>query len=126
MIAQGTFEIDMTPHADKEAPVGRFTLDKLYQGDMVGKGIGQMISKRFENGVAVYYAIEEFSGEVMGKKGAFTLIHKGFLNNESQSLEIVILDGSGSNELVSIEGTMDITNKDGVHGYALEFGFGKV
>lgn len=123
MIAQGNFEINMKPHEDQEAPVGRFTLDKVYTGDMEGKGLGQMISKRLENGVAVYFAIEEFSGQVKGKKGSFTLIHKGFLNEKSQSLDITILDSSGSDELASISGTLRITNVDGDHSYELDFSF---
>ena len=44
-----------------------------------------MISKRTENGTAVYYAIEEFSGSVKGKNGGFTLVHKGHMSKESQS-----------------------------------------
>lgn len=121
MIATGNFEIIMTPQTDEETPAGRFTLDKTYQGDMVGKGLGQMISKRVENGAAIYFAIEEFTGSVNGKKGAFTLAHKGSMNADSQSLEIDILEGSGSDELGSITGTLSIQQMDGVHSYELRY-----
>ncbi|MEO9484882.1 MAG: DUF3224 domain-containing protein [Ekhidna sp.] len=121
MIAKGTFEIIMNPQTDEGVPAGRFTLDKTYQGDMVGKGLGQMISKRVEDGGAVYFAIEEFSGTVDGKKGEFTLAHKGFMDKNSQTLQIDILEGSGSDELATISGTLTITQADGVHHYELHY-----
>ena len=78
-----------------------------------------MISKRTESGVAVYYAVEEFSGSVKGKNGTFTLIHKGYMSKESQSLEVLVLEGSGSGEFESISGSMVITQ--GPNGHSYEF-----
>ena len=121
MIAKGTFEINMKPGADEEAPAGRFILDKSYEGDMKGKALGQMISKRIEGGAAVYFAIEEFEGSVNGKSGAFTLAHKGFMNKDTQSMEIDILEGSGSGELATISGSLIIKQADGIHNYELTY-----
>ena len=59
MSANGTFGVDLTPQEDIGSPVGRMLIKKTYLGDMNGSGAGQMISKRTENGAAVYYAIEE-------------------------------------------------------------------
>jgi len=121
MSAKGTFEVHLTPQEDVETPAGRMLINKTYQGDLIGFGTGQMISKRTENGTAVYYAVEEFSGSVTGKKGGFTLLHSGRMNSESQSLEIIILDGSGSGELESISGSMVIIQDSSGHSYELEF-----
>lgn len=121
MIAKGTFEINMVPQSEDQMPAGRFTLDKAYKGGMEGQGLGQMISKRIEGGAAIYFAIEEFSGSIGGKKGSFTLAHKGFMNAEGQSLEIEILEGSGTDELANISGTLSIQQVDGVHNYELEY-----
>ena len=121
MNAKGTFEVNLTPHADADSPAGRMVIDKIYLGDINGTGIGQMISKRTESGAAVYYAIEEFSGSVKGKSGAFTLIHKGYMSKESQSLEIVILEGSGSGEFENISGSMVITQGENGHTYELTY-----
>ncbi len=93
MSAKGQFEINLTPQKDENSE-GRMLIDKTYSGDLTGTGIGQMISKRTELGSAVYYAIEEFSGELNGKLGSFTLIHSGVINKESQTLEITVLEGS--------------------------------
>jgi hypothetical protein len=64
MTVTGTFEVDLKPQADADTPAGRMLIDKTYSGDMTGSGKGQMISKRTESGIAVYYAIEEFSGSM--------------------------------------------------------------
>ena len=121
MSISGKFEITLEPQTDESNPAGRMTINKVYTGSIKGTGIGQMISKRIENGAAVYFAVEEFSGSVKGKSGAFTLIHKGFMSKDSQTLDISILKGSGQGELENISGTMDITQKDGSHFYELDY-----
>jgi hypothetical protein len=121
MPANGTFDVDITPKDDVEHPAGRMLIRKTYLGDMKGSGIGQMISKRTGNGVAVYYAIEEFSGSVKGKNGGFTLVHKGYMDKESQSLDVTVLEGSGSGELQDISGSMLIVQDASGHKYELMF-----
>ena len=121
MTASGTFEVDLKPQEDVGSPAGRMLITKTYLGDMNGSGIGQMISKRTENGTAVYYAIEEFSGSVRGKGGGFTLVHKGHMSKETQSLEVVILEGSGSGELKNVSGSMLIIQGTNGHSYELRF-----
>ena len=96
-------------------------IKKVYTGDMNGSGTGQMISKRTEAGTAVYYAIEEFSGSVKGKTGRFTLVHKGYMSKESQSLKVTILEGSGGGELQNISGSMRIVQDENGHRYELTF-----
>jgi hypothetical protein len=123
MHAKGSFEVNLTPHTDAGFPAGRMVIDKTYLGDISGSGTGQMISKRTGSGAAVYYAIEEFSGSIQDKSGAFTLIHKGVMSNDSQSLEVVILEGSGSGELKNISGSMLITQDTNGHTYELAYEF---
>jgi len=121
MTAIGTFEVNLTPQEDAGSPAGRMLIKKTYLGDINGTGIGQMISKRIENGTAVYYAIEEFSGSVNGKTGRFTLVHEGHMSSDSQSLEITILEGSGSGKLQNISGSMLIVKDANGHRYELTF-----
>jgi hypothetical protein len=121
MSATGDFEVDLSPQADEGAPAGRMILHKKYRGEMTGSGIGQMISKRTENGTAAYYAIEEFSGSIDGKSGAFTLVHQGSMNQDTQSLEITVLEGSGSGELATITGSMLITQDENGHRYEFRY-----
>lgn len=121
MSANGTFEVELTAQEDPGFPVGRMQIRKTYLGDMSGSGVGQMISKRTENGTAVYYAIEEFSGSVKGQTGRFTLVHKGKMSSESQSLDVTILEGSGDGELQNISGSMQIVQDADGHRYELTF-----
>jgi len=121
MLVCGKFEIDLTPEEDAGHPAGRMLLQKTYLGDMSGTGVGQMISKRTESGAAVYSAIEEFTGTVDGKKGAFTLFHVGRMNSEEQSSEIIIVESSGTGELENISGTLLITQDADGHSYELTY-----
>lgn len=119
--AKGTFEVALKPQKDGGFSAGRMLIDKVYSGDIVGSGKGQMISKRTEVGPAVYYAIEEFSGLIEGIQGSFTLLHRGFMNKDTQSLEVSILAGSGSGDLESISGSMTITQDSDGHAFQLEY-----
>ena len=121
MKAEGAFEIKLEPATDDTAPAGRMIINKEYAGNIVGSGVGQMLSKRTENGAAVYSAIEEFVGTVDGKPGTFTLSHYGFMSEESQELKIEIVPGSGSGELASISGSLQIVQNEGKHSYVLTY-----
>ena len=121
MTAKGSFEVNLTPQDDADSPAGRMVIDKVYLGDINGSGVGQMISKRTRSGEAVYFAIEEFSGSIKGRSGAFTLIHKGYMSKESQSLEVVILEGSGTGELETISGSMVIAQAADGHTYEFTY-----
>lgn len=117
----GSFDVIMEPQQDSDAPVGRMLIKKQYSGGLSGSGIGQMLSKRTESGTAGYLAIEEFEGSLDGKLGSFTLVHNGFMSAEAQSLEVKILQGSGSGELENISGSMEISQADGGHQYTFSY-----
>lgn len=121
MTSNGIFEIQLTPQQDSEHPAGRMLINKAYSGGMTGHGTGQMISKRIDSGPAAYFAIEEFNGTLDSRTGSFTLLHRGYMDSESQSLDITILKDSGSGELAGISGSMQITQHDGGHQYVLEY-----
>ena len=121
MSATGIFEVNLDPQNDENAPAGRMIIDKKYSGALVGKGIGQMISKRTETGSAIYSAIEEFEGSLDGKKGAFTLIHYGEMSATGQKLEVNIVADSGSGELENISGSLKIIQEDKMHKYVLNY-----
>lgn len=119
--AEGTFEVNLTPAQD-ETDVGRMSLDKTYAGPLSGVAKGQMLSLRTETaGSAAYVALEHFEGELEGKKGGFSLVHKGLMDKGATSLEVNIVPDSGAGELVGISGTLDIVIEDGKHFYVLEY-----
>ncbi|NKB87502.1 MAG: DUF3224 family protein [Acidobacteria bacterium] len=121
MNATGTFDVQLTPQEDRDAPAGRMLIDKTYDGDAVGAGRGQMLSKRTEAGTAAYCAVEEFVGALDGREGGFTLVHNGRMSAEAQSLDVLILEGSGTGELAGITGSMRILQDDAGHRYELDY-----
>ncbi len=121
MSAVGTFEVQLDPQADSERPAGRMLITKHYSGGLEGNGLGQMLSKRTEEGASAYFAVEEFSGTLEGKSGGFTLLHRGHMSAQGASLEVDILEGSGSGQLSGISGNLAITQEDGGHQYTLNY-----
>ncbi len=121
MQAKGEFDVQLDPQNDEEAPAGRMVIKKEYSGDFVGVGTGQMLSKRTALGAAVYSAIEEVEGCLGEKKGAFTLVHSGYMTKEEQSLEIKIVPGSGDGDFKTISGSLEIIQEEGKHRYVLNY-----
>ncbi|NVJ66760.1 MAG: DUF3224 domain-containing protein [Gammaproteobacteria bacterium] len=118
---KGSFEVNLNPAQD-DIDMGRFLLDKTYQGPLSGSAKGQMLSHRTSvEGSAGYVALEHFEGELDGKKGGFSLVHKGLMENGTNSLNITIIPNSGSGELRSISGSLEIIIEDGKHFYELNY-----
>ncbi|MDJ0656551.1 MAG: DUF3224 domain-containing protein [Xanthomonadales bacterium] len=123
MTARGTFSVDLAPQEDTGFPAGRMLMDKSYSGDLTATAAGQMISKRTDAGTAVYYAVEEVSGVLNGRRGGFTLVHRGYMDDSTRSLQVEILKGSGSGGFEGITGSMSIFQDDGGHQYELVYEF---
>lgn len=121
MLAKGYFDVTLTAQEDLEAPAGRMLIEKTYHGEMTGTGRGQMISKRTEDGLSLYFAIEEFQGQINGKTGGVTFVHKGVMDKQSEALKIEILGGSATGELKGMTGEMSLNIDDGRHFYVLNF-----
>ncbi|QJR79791.1 DUF3224 domain-containing protein [Alteromonas pelagimontana] len=125
----GIFNVTMSPlqayaEGKDEISLGRMGLDKIYQGELDAVGQGEMLSAMTAvKGSAGYVAIEQITGVLCGKKGAFVVQHYGQMHQGDQSLVIDIVPDSGSGELTGIAGTMSITVNEGQHIYELEFSF---
>ena len=117
----GEFDVNLTPVQDDEIVAGRLIIHKKYNGALQGVGSGQMLSKRIPEGHAAYVAIEEFTGELDGKKGGFTLVHNGSMSASHQTLSIDILPSSGTHDLAGITGKMTIEQQNGKHLYTLTY-----
>ena len=126
MIASGEFEVQFSPQTADEIDVGRTLINKTYRGGLEGLGQGQMLSKRTAvKGSAAYVAIEEFSGNLEGKKGSFTLQHTGTMNRDAPSLTVIVVPDSGTEELTGISGVMRIEQAGGKHSYEFEYTIGQ-
>jgi hypothetical protein len=115
--ASGTFEVKLTPQEE-----GRMSIDKQLKGDIEGTSKGTMLmASGTVEGSAGYVAIEKITGTLAGRKGSFYLQHNGTMNRGKPSLTITVIPDSGTEELVGLEGKMNIIIADGKHSYEFEY-----
>jgi Protein of unknown function (DUF3224) len=125
MIVRGTFEVKVTPVAEDTAdgvPLGRFSLDKQYQGDLAATSTGEMLTAgSIAQGSAGYVAIERVTGSLQGLHGSFALQHTGTMNRGNPTLAISVVPHSGTGQLTGLIGTMNIIIADGKHSYEFDY-----
>ena len=122
--ASGTFEVKLTPQTDTpDAPVGRMSIDKQFHGDLSATSSGQMLmsSSPSVNGSAGYVAIEKVTGTLNGRHGTFYLQHSGTMMRGVGELTITVIPDTGTDELVNLQGKMNIIIADGKHSYEFEY-----
>ena len=124
--AAGTFSISMTPAGTPQrsgrTALGRTSLEKVYAGDLVATGSGEMLSAVTDTkGAAGYVAIEAITGVLQGRTGSFVVQHTGTMADGKQELSIVIVPHSGTGQLEGISGTLTIRIADGQHFYELSY-----
>lgn len=123
--ARGPFTVKLAPQAADpggEPAIGRLTLDKQFQGDLVAVSKGQMIAFRSAvAGSAGYVAMERVEGTLNGRAGSFVLQHTGVMTRGDGKLIVTVVPDSGTGELTGLSGTMTIivTGKD--HAYDFEY-----
>ena len=123
--ASGTFEVKLTPAADEgvESPAGRMIIDKQFQGDFSGTSKGQMLmaSSGSTPGSAGYVAIEKLTGTLNGRSGSFYLQHSGTMTRGAGELTITVIPDTGTDDLLGLEGRMNIIIADGQHSYEFDY-----
>ncbi|WP_269533489.1 DUF3224 domain-containing protein [Chitinimonas sp. BJYL2] len=126
-IAQGRFQVTMTPQAetgstDGVSNLGRMALDKVFEGDLAGTGKGEMLTAMTQTpGSAGYVAIERFSGSLHGRQGGFVFQHSGTMTRGEKQLSITVVADSGVGELAGIRGEFSIRIIDGQHLYTFDY-----
>jgi hypothetical protein len=122
--ATGTFEVKLTPQpADGEAPlIGRMAIEKQFHGDIEAASKGQMLAAMTSvNGSAGYVAIEQVTGSLHGRSGAFVLQHSGAMTRGVPQLIVTVVPDSATGELAGLSGTLTIVVADGKHSYDFEY-----
>ena len=122
--AFGTFQVKLIPQpADAEAPgVGRMSIDKQFHGDLEASSKGQMLAAMSSvKGSAGYVAIEQLTGCLHGRSGAFVLQHSGTMTRGVPQLIVSVVPDSGTGELAGLAGTLTIVIADGKHSYDFEY-----
>jgi hypothetical protein len=125
--AKGAFTVKMAPQAWSEGSVdhslGRFLLDKQYQGDLEATSQGQMLSagSGAQGSSGAYVALEKVTGTLQGRKGSFVLYHVGIMTGGVPDLKIHVVPGSAADELHGLAGEMTIQITDGKHSYDFSY-----
>jgi hypothetical protein len=125
--ASGTFEVKVKPlPTDEKVPglkVGRLSLDKVFQGDLVGTSLGEMsTAETTVEGSGGYVAIERFKGALRGRSGEFSLLHQGTMRRGGDfNLNITVVPDSGTGQLSGLTGKMTITIEGKQHSYTLDY-----
>ncbi|HET6976727.1 MAG TPA: DUF3224 domain-containing protein [Pyrinomonadaceae bacterium] len=127
--ASGTFEVKLNPQDEgPDAPIGRMTIDKQFQGDLAGTSKGQMVmaSSSTVKGSAGYVAIEKVTGTLNSRSGSFYLQHNGTMTRGAGELTIHVIPDTGTDELEGLSGKMNIIIADGKHSYEFDYDLGDV
>jgi hypothetical protein len=126
--ATGTFSVKIGPlsqyNTSPEAKLARMSIDKQFNGDLVGTSQGEMLSAGTDTkGSAGYVAIERVTGTLNDRSGSFVLQHNATMTRGAPYLNIVVIPDSGTGELAGLSGTMHIAIDKGNHSYEFEYSF---
>lgn len=124
--AKGSFTVNMEPLGEANSvegvALGRMSLKKQFEGDLVAVGVGEMLTALTPvKGSAGYVAVERVTGTLHGRAGSFVFQHSGTMNQGAQQLSIAVVPGSGTGELAGIAGTFKLTIVDGKHLYEFAY-----
>ena len=125
-IAKGTFTVEMKPLSNPNTvdgvSLGRMSLHKRFEGDLVATGVGEMLTALTPvKGSAGYVAIERVTGTLHGRSGSFVFQHSGTMNQGAQQLSIAVVPGSGVAALAGLSGVFNLRIADGTHFYEFDY-----
>ena len=126
--ATGTFSVKIGPlsqyNTSQDAKLARMSIDKQFNGDLVGTSQGEMLSAGTDiKGSAGYVAIERVTGTLNDRSGSFVLQHNATMTRGAPYLNIVVIPDSGTAALAGLSGTMHIAIDKGNHSYEFEYSF---
>jgi Protein of unknown function (DUF3224) len=125
-VAKGSFTVEMKPQAEPAAvegiSLGRMSLDKHFEGDLVATDRGEMLTALTPiKDSAGYVAIERVTGTLHGRSGSFVFQPAGTMDREAQQLSITVVPGSGTGALIGISGSFKLSIREGKHFYEFEY-----
>ncbi len=124
--AKGNFTVEMKPMDEATAQdgvaLGRMSLNKKFEGDLIATGQGQMLTALTSvKGSAGYVAIERVTGTLAGRQGSFVFQHSGTMDNGAQQLSISVVPDSATDQLKGLTGKFNIIIADGKHSYTFDY-----
>ncbi|MEV6860526.1 DUF3224 domain-containing protein [Streptosporangium subroseum] len=126
MRASGTFtvksfaptELAPSPPVSTGVAVGVATMEKHFEGDIVGHS-ATLFTSAFDqtSGVGTYVAMESFEGSLHDRDGAFNFAHSATTSGSDRTNEFfTIVPSSGTGQMTGITGSGGLTvEADGTH-----------
>ncbi len=116
----------MTPESPDDDgsgnPLGRFSFDKQFAGDLAGVSRGLMLAAGSPaKGSAGYVAMERVNGTLAGRKGTFVLQHTATMHAGANSLSIHVVPESGTGDLAGLTGDFTIIIEGKKHSYDFSY-----
>jgi len=126
MHAKGPFDVKLSPQTSPELPQGvisRMSIDKTFHGDLEGTSKGEMLAAGSggKGSSGGYVALEQVTATLNGRKGTFVLQHSATMTAGVPQLSIIVVPGSGTDQLAGLSGKMDIIITEGKHSYDFEY-----
>jgi hypothetical protein len=128
--AEGTFEVESWDEApilesgDPAPKVTRAVVKKSYSGDIAGEGTVEWLMGYQDDGTATFVGLERVVGRVGERSGSFVLQHNGTFDGTLAKSTIVVVPGSGTEDLRELrgEGTFEAgMGSDGVRHVSLDY-----
>lgn len=116
-----TFDIDLAGADALLEGTGRFDFTKTWAGGLDGTSRGVMLSAGDPaTATAGYVALEVFDGAIDGRSGTVAFQQFGTMQDGATTLHYVIVPGSGTGELASVVGSIELeVDDEGRHGVTL-------
>ena len=124
--AKGAFDVKLQPleayNKSEGAGLGRMSIDKQFHGELEAKSISPWLVAGSAKDSGGYVAVEHVTGVLQGRRGAFSLQHNATMTRGEPYLNIIVVPGSGTQELAGLSGTMKIIiEADGKHFYEFDY-----
>ncbi|WP_050467858.1 DUF3224 domain-containing protein [Herbaspirillum chlorophenolicum] len=124
--ANGPFDVKLSPEplsgVAEGTGLGRMSLNKKFDGDLVAASQGEMLSFRSsEPGSAGYVAMETVTGTLHGRHGSFVLQHSSTMTRGVPEQSISVVPDSGTGDLAGLAGRMIIIIAEGQHSYKFDY-----
>ena len=124
--ATGSFEVKLQPFGPEDkaavAAIAKMSLEKQFHGDLEATSQGAMLATGSATGNGAYVALEIVTGKLKGREGSFVLQHTGIATQGgAQQLNIIVVPHSGTGQLSTLTGKLNIVIANGKHSYDLEY-----
>ena len=103
-----SFSDPVSPGPGHSGKLTKASVKKTYIGDVEGEGILEYLMAYKDDGSAEFVGYERVTGKVDGVPGSFVFRHSGTYADDRMVQTTVVVEGSGTGELIGISGRSEI------------------